>query len=383
MKKTGVRSESTITEGKGSGVRNKNSFSVPCLPVTVYCLLFTVFCLLILSGCTKEEKMYKESRILMDTFCSITIVASSRAEAKEATEAGFAEIKKLETLLNYFSPDSEISAVNRSAGIVPVRVSKETLEIVQKAVDVSNASGGAFDTSIAPLISLWKFSKSKAEQSIPSGNEIEGALKLVDFKKIKIDEIKSEIFLEDKGMELDLGGIAKGYAADKAVDAIKARGIKSALIAIAGDIRGFGLNSSGNAWKVGIQNPRPESDSEKPWEDIIASLGLENSAISTSGDYQRFFMNNGTRYHHILDSKTGFSAVSGLISSSVIAPEGYLADGLSTAVFVLGVEEGIKLLESKGFGGVLVDAGKKIHLTKGLRDKIVILNKAYQVSDNR
>jgi thiamine biosynthesis lipoprotein len=358
-------------------------FTSHVLRLTSYVLLSIVFCLLILSGCTKKEKMYKESRILMDTFCSITIVASSRAEAKEAIEAGFTEIKKLETLLNYFSPDSEISAVNRSAGIVPVRVSRETLEIVQKAVAVSNTSGGAFDTSIAPVISLWKFSKSTAEQSIPSENEIEGALKLVDFTKIKINESRSEIFLEDKGMELDLGGIAKGYAADKAADVIKARGIKSALVAIAGDIRGFGLNSSRNAWKVGIQNPRPESDSEKPWEDIIASLGLENSAISTSGDYQRFFMNNGTRYHHILDSKTGFSAVSGLISSSVIAPEGYYADGLSTAVFVLGIDEGIKLLESKGFGGVLVDAGKKIHLTKGLRDKIVISNKAYQLNDER
>lgn len=364
-------------------VRGKRS-EVSKRKLILVCNLVFIFILsLLLSGCTKKEKMYKESRILMDTFCSITIVASSREEAKKATEAGFAEIKKLETLLNYFSPDSEISAVNRAAGITPVRVSKETLEIVQKAVAVSNVSGGAFDTSIAPVISLWKFSKSTAEQSIPSENEIEGALKLVDFKKIKIDEIRSEIFLEDKGMELDLGGIAKGYAADKAVDAIKAMGIKSALVAIAGDIRGFGLNSSRNAWKVGIQNPRPESDSEKPWEDIIASLSLENSAISTSGDYQRFFMSNGTRYHHILDSKTGFPTVSGLISSSVIAPEGYLADGLSTAVFILGVEEGIKLLESKGFGGVLVDAGKKIHLTKGLRDKIVILNKAYQLNDER
>ncbi len=346
---------------------------------TFCCLLLTVYCLLLLFGCTRKEQMYKESRILMDTFCSITIVASSRADAKEATEAGFAEIKKLETLLNYFSPDSEISAVNREAGITPVRVSRETLEIVQKAVALSNASGGAFDASIAPVISLWKFSKRTAEQSIPSENEIKGALKLVDFKKIKIDEIKSEIFLEDKGMELDLGGIAKGYAADKAVDAIKARGIKSALVAIAGDIRGFGLNSSRNAWKVGIQNPRPESDSEKPWEDIIASLSLENSAISTSGDYQRFFMKNGNRYHHILDSKTGFSAVSGLTSSSVIAPEGYLADGFSTAVFVLGVEDGIRLLESKRFGGVLVDKDKNIHITKGMRDKIHILNNAYRL----
>ena len=134
MNKTEVR-------GQGSGVRN-----------TAYGMMAAVCCLLILSGCTDKEKMYKESRILMDTFCSITIVASSIAEAKEGIEAGFNEIKKLETLLNYFSPDSEITAVNRAAGITAVRVSKETLEIVQKAVDIARLSDGAFDPSIAPLI---------------------------------------------------------------------------------------------------------------------------------------------------------------------------------------------------------------------------------------
>lgn len=317
----------------------------------------------------------------MDTFCAITVVTSSRTEAEEAIDAGFAEIQKLETLLNYFSPDSEITALNRASGTKPVKVSNETLEIVQKAVAVSEMSGGAFDPSIAPLIRLWNFSKSKSEQAIPAPDEIRHALTLVDFTKISINEEKSEIFLEEQGMELDLGGIAKGYAADKAVHAIKAKGIESALVAIAGDIRGFGLNASRRPWRVGIQNPRPEADSEKPWEDVFASLGLDNSAISTSGDYQRFFMHNGIRYHHILDSKTGYSSVSGLISASVIAPEGYLADGLSTAVFVLGVDKGMKLLESKGFDAVLVDADRKIHITNNLRGKLDIMNSSYQLME--
>jgi thiamine biosynthesis lipoprotein len=322
--------------------------------------------------------MYKESRILMDTFCSITVVASSKAEAKEAIEAGFGEIQKLETLLNYFSPESELSAINNAAGASPVKVSKETIEILIKAMNIAEDTAGAFDPTIAPVIRLWKFSKVPSDSSLPSGQAVEKALKRVGYRKVAIERESSEVHLEEKGMEIDLGGIAKGYAADKAVLAIKSLGIKSALVAIAGDIRGFGVNISQQAWKVGIQNPRPESDSEKPWEDIFASIQLKDSAVSTSGDYQRFFIKNGKRYHHILDPGTGYSAESGLISSTVIAPEGYLTDGLSTAVFILGAEKGIQLLESKGLGGVLVDAEKKIHLTKNMRNNIEILDNAYQ-----
>jgi thiamine biosynthesis lipoprotein len=323
--------------------------------------------------------MYKESRILMDTFCSITVVASSKVEAKEAIEAGFGEIQKLETLLNYFSPESELSAINNAAGETSVKVSKETVEILIKTMNIAEDTAGAFDPTIAPVIRLWKFSKVPSDSSVPSGEAVGKALQSVGYRKIAIDRESSEVLLQEKGMEIDLGGIAKGYAADKAVLAIQSFGIKSALVAIAGDIRGFGVNTSQQAWKVGIQNPRPGSESDKPWEDIFASLRLENSAISTSGDYQRFFIKDGKRYHHILDPKTGFSADSDLISVSVLAPEGYLTDGLSTAVFILGAAKGIQLLESKGLGGVLVDAEKKIHVTKNMRDKIQILDNAYRV----
>jgi thiamine biosynthesis lipoprotein len=321
--------------------------------------------------------MYKESRILMDTFCTITVVSTSKEKAGEAVNTGFGEIKKLETLLNYFSDKSEISAVNKAAGLKPVKVSKETLEIVQEMIDIAKATDGAFDASIAPVIKLWKFSKSTSQHSIPPKDSIETALMLVGFKKIKIDTDESEIYLDEKGMELDLGGIAKGYAADKAVDAIKSRGIKAALVAIAGDIRGYGLNSSGRAWKVGIQNPRTDPDAERPWEDVFATVHLEDSAISTSGDYQRFFIKNVKRYHHILDPATGFPADSGLISVSVIAPEGYLSDSISTAVFILGAEKGLKLLESMGLDAIIVNDDKKIILTKNLQGKIDILNKEY------
>jgi thiamine biosynthesis lipoprotein len=324
--------------------------------------------------------MFKESRVLMDTFCTITVVSPSEEKAKEAIEAGFNEIKKLDKYLNNFSPDSEISAVSKSAGIKPVRVNKETLDLLEKTIGISDITNGAFDPTIAPVLKLWKFSGRPANPSIPSKDAIRNALKLVGHKKIKINSTTSEIYLEEKDMELDLGGIAKGYAADRAIDAIKIKGIKSALVAIAGDIRGYGLSTTGKAWKVGIQDPRPENpNSEKPWEDIFLTLYLKDSAISTAGDYQRFLIKNGRRYHHIIDPVTGYPSESGLISVSVVAPEGYIADGTDTAILILGAEKGMRLLNSKGLDGILVDSQKRVFITKNLKGRIEILNKGYEL----
>lgn len=323
--------------------------------------------------------MYKESRTLMDTYCTITVVSPSREKAAEAIERGFAEIKKLELLLNYFSDDSEISALNRAAGEEPVEVSAETLDMMQKTLKISEATGGAFDPTIAPIIKLWDFSKRREDSSLPDIKAVIKALKLVDHTKIEISG--TEILLTEEGMEVDLGGIAKGYAADKALEAITASGIDSALVAVAGDIRGSGISTSGKAWKVGIQDPRPDKVSERPWEDVFASIYLEDTAISTSGDYQRFFIKDGKRYHHILDTRTGFPADTDLVSASVIAPMGYIADGLSTAVFALGAVKGKRLLENIGIEGVLVRKDNKVFVTRDIRDRLEILNDKYILAE--
>jgi len=350
--------------------------------LAIYSLLLIAYCLSLLSGCTKQDQMYKESRVLMDTFCTITVVSPSKEKASAAIDAGYAEIGKLDNYLNNFSPDSAISAVSKSAGTGPVRVSGETLDLKKKTIGISADTGGVFDPAIAPVLKLWKFSGRPADPSLPSVAAIKDALKLVDYRKIKITGESSEIYLQDAGMELDLGGIAKGYAADRAVEAIKATGIKAALVAIAGDIRGYGLSTSGNAWKVGIQDPRPENvNSDKPWEDIFASVYLKDRAISTAGDYQRYFIKDGKRYHHIIDPATGYPSDSGLISVSVIAPEGYMADGIDTAILILGAEKGMKLLESKGLDGVLVTADKKVIVTKNMTGNIEILKNNYKIAE--
>ncbi|MBI4687415.1 MAG: FAD:protein FMN transferase [Nitrospirae bacterium] len=361
-----------------SGVRIKS----------VFCVLCSVFCALSLLGCYKKDSMYRESRMIMDTICTITVVSPSEREAKAVIDAGFEEISKIETLINYFSPESEIAAINKSAGIKAVKVSRETLDIIKRAVEIAEATNGAFDPAIGPLTRLWGFSAKTVDRDVPRDEDIKNILPLIDYKKIRINTEASEIFLEKKGMELELGGVAKGYAADKAMEAVKTKGAKAALIAIAGDIKGFGLKPDGKAWKVGIQNPRIDlrvkgqveaalredslrGSGVKEEEDILAALYLKDTAISTSGDYQRFFIKDGKRYHHIINPKTGYPA-SGVISVSVIAPEGYTTDGFSTGVFVLGAEEGISLLESLGIGGVIVDDNMEVILTKDLKGKINI-----------
>jgi thiamine biosynthesis lipoprotein len=325
--------------------------------------------------------MYKESRELMDTYCTITVVSPTKEKAQEAIEAGFGEIKKLEILLNYFSGDSEISAINKAAGSNAVKVSSETLDIMQKTLKISELTNGAFDPTIAPVISLWPFSNKTLNNPVPSREIVEKALALVNYKKITVNPETAEIHLNNRGMEIDLGGIAKGYAADRAVQAIKGTGVSAALVAVAGDIRGFGMSSAGNVWKVGIQNPRADEENPRPWEDVIATISLKDRAVSTSGDYQRFLIKEGKRYHHILDPRTGYPAENNIMSVSVIAPEGYVTDSLSTAIFVMGISKGMRLLDSMGVDGIIIDSDKKIHTTHNMKEILVILNDEYSLAE--
>ena len=318
----------------------------------------------------------------MYTTCTITVLSQSAVKAKEAIDAGFAEIKRLESLLNYYSTDSEITAINNNAGKSPVKVSKETLDIIKKALAIAEATGGAFNPAIGPLVKLWESARHEPEHPIPSGQIISETLKLVDYSRININEAHSEIFLMDEGMEIDLGGIAKGYAADKAIVTIRSAGVRSALVSIAGDIKAAGLKIDNKPWRVGVQDPRSKSSESQGKEyEIITTLTLSDKAVSTSGDYQRFFFKDGKRYHHIIDPRTGYPTASSLISVSVIASDGYLSDGLSTGIFILGPQRGIDLLESMHLGGIIIDKNKEVYITEKLRREINIINEEYQMAE--
>ncbi len=329
------------------------------------CFTLALLLIFLILGCdARKEKIYSKSMIAMDTIVLLKVVSDSPDKADQAMEKTFEEIKKLEA---YFDPklaDSDVSKINAKAGVTPVKVSPETVDMIIKAVYVSVRTNGAFDITIGPASRLWDFHK----KIKPNESVVRQELQLVDYKNIAIDTKNQTIYLKKKGMSIDAGGIAKGYAADRAVETLKNRGIKSGLVSIAGDIKAFGLKSDLKVWKIGIQNPRQKGKSDE----IIAAADLTDLAVSTAGDYQRYFMDGDKRYHHILDPKTGYP-VNDCMSVSVFAADGAMTDAFSTGIFVLGYEKGQRLLESLGFDAVIVDKEGKMFITPNLRGKIKIL----------
>ncbi|MBS1126153.1 MAG: hypothetical protein H6Q93_142 [Nitrospirae bacterium] len=328
-----------------------------------YLLPFLLLCMLLSSCSANRLSAYKKSKALLDTFVTITVVAASQDMADKAIEDAFNVIEKFGDLVNFYSDKSELSAINRNAGIREVRVSPETLDIIEKALFVSEKSGGAFDPTIGPEIKLWDFLKKVK----PSDAEIRKNLPLVNYKNIIIDRTKSTVFLSRRDMLLDLGGIAKGFAADLAVQSLKQKGISSGLVAVAGDIKAFGLKPDKKPWIVGIKNPRQKSNDDE----IIARVPLSDKAISTSGDYERYFIMDGKRFHHLLIPKSGYPANT-CQSVSVIADQGVMTDAFSTAFFVLGPERGLGLAKEMGMDVMIIDSKGALHTTPGLQGKLTI-----------
>ncbi|MBU4321231.1 MAG: FAD:protein FMN transferase [Thermodesulfovibrionales bacterium] len=312
----------------------------------------------------------------MDTLITISVVSGSGDKAEKAIDKAFGEIEKLDRLLNFFSDSSEVSEINRNAGLKAVAVSPETFAVLEKAVYASGKTDGAFDVTIGSVTTMWDFHK----RTKPEDKKIKERLPLVNYKNIILNKKSSSVYLKKKGMLIDLGGIAKGYAADKAVEALKREGIKSGLVSIAGDIKAFGLKPDSKPWKIGIRNPRaipPNPPLVKGGEggfsdEIMATIEMTDMAISTSGDYERYFIVDKKRYHHILNPKTGYPA-EGCRSVSIIAKDGAVTDPFSTGIFILGAEKGIKLLEEMGIDGIIVDKNGKIHTTPNLRGKLEII----------
>lgn len=335
--------------------------------IPLFQILVPAICLLLLISCSMgKDRIFRKSRFLMDTIVTITVVSDDKRMAEDSIDTAFREIELLGKLLNYFSEHSEVSAVNRNAGIRPASVSPETMELLERAATISEATGGAFDISIGPLISLYDFTR----QVRPPESLIRERLPLVNYADIILDTRDNTAFLKRKGMFIDTGGITKGYAADRAAALLQSRGIRAALIAVAGDIRGYGLKPDGKAWRVGIRDPRG-----KAADDIIASIEVRDSAISTSGDYERFFIDKGIRYHHLINPKTGHPARDA-ISVTVTGPLAVYTDSLSTAFFVTGKESGFRTAGSLGYDILFFDNNGTPHMTDGIRNKVEFIKRS-------
>ena len=291
-----------------------------------------------LSSCGRVRSV-NESSLLMGTVVEITVQHKDPAVAKKVIQHAFDEGRRIENLLSIYKKESEISMVNLKAGLEEVKVSGDSLYLIEKALYYSELSDGAFDITVGPLIELWGFGG--GEKRVPEKTQIEKALPLVNYRNVSINREKSTVKLEKPGMKIDLGGIAKGYAVDRMIGILKRDGIKEAIVNAGGDIYALGNPAGKSGWHIGIRNPRNDSDTIDAVIDVIK---VENKAIATSGDYEKFFFEGGKRYSHIIDPRTGVPA-SGVTSVTVTAETATEADALATTLFVLGEEEGKKLIK--------------------------------------
>lgn len=323
--------------------------------------LLVVLIMLLLAACGKQqERLLKVTRTSLHTITSMTVVTSNEQQAQQAIDAAYRELERLGQMLNFYADDSELASINKNAGIRPVKVSPETFDVIQKAVFASENTEGAFDATVGPLVKLWDFKKGV----IPDKDDIEELLDQVGYKNIVLDASAQTVYLKEEGAQIDLGGILKGYAADKASLVLQKNGLSSGIVTVGGEVRAFGNKPDGAPWIVGIQNPRQKG----PNDEVIATIALSNRSISTSGDYIKFFEKDGVRYHHILNPKTGYPAEQ-CGSVTVIANDGITADGFSK-IFVLGPEKGLKIAKKVGFDAIFIDCNGKISMSEGLQDRI-------------
>lgn len=278
-----------------------------------------------------SQQPYKRVMQLMGSTFEITVVDDDAIRANKHIDAAVAEIKRIERLISSWDMASQTSEINKNAGAKAVRVKKELFQLIERAKSISKLTDGAFDISYASMDRIWKFDESMGQ--MPSDKEIKLSVAKVGAKSIELDAKNNTVFLKKKGMKIGFGAIGKGYAADKAKTLLQERGVSAGIINASGDMNAWGSQPDGTPWRVAIRNPMNKNK-------VFALMPLQNKAVVTSGNYEKYVRFNGVRYAHIIDPRTGYPATE-LISVTVFAPKAEIADALATAVFVMGKEAGI------------------------------------------
>lgn len=325
--------------------------------------------MLFLFGCSAQplstESNQSSSRYInsMDTVMKITAYGRNREEALADAEA---EIIRLDELLSTENASSEIALINTGK---TVEMSKDTQELIKRAASLYQDTNGLFDISIYPLTHLWGFPTKNYH--VPSTEELQKVLSVVDFSKIQITDTSKRITLAS-GQAIDLGGIAKGYTSQKIMDIFQQHGITSGLVSLGGNIQCLGHKPDGSEWKIGIRDPLGNEG------DLCAVVHVADLAVITSGGYERFFEDEetGIVYRHILDPITGYPAENGLSSVTIVTPDGTLGDGLSTALYIMGLEEAVRFWRehSQEFDAILIDNAGKLYITEGIHNAVETSN---------
>ena len=297
---------------------------------------------------------FKADRAIMGTAIHVELWHTDKEVAEKNIQRVFDEMHRIDLLMSPYKKDSEVSLINKDATKHPVKISSELFNLIKKSLNISKLSNGAFDITFASVGYLYDYRK----RQNPTKEEINERLKSINYRNIKLDNIKQTIFITQANTRIDLGGIAKGHAVDNAIKLLQQHGIKQAMISAGGDTRIIG-DKKGRPWYVGIRHPRNKNES-------AVVLPLSQTAISTSGDYERYFIKDKVRHHHIINPSTGKSARK-LRSVSIIGVDSTTTDALSTTVFILGLSKGMKLVASlKDIEAIIIDNNGQMHYSTGL-----------------
>jgi thiamine biosynthesis lipoprotein len=339
---------------------------------TSFVRLFAAAGMLLTISCTQTSPASSRGRLVsrtgaaMGSELQLTVWTTDEAAADSAFEAVFQEFDRLEGLMSTWRETSDLQRLNAAAGRHPVQVDTEIRDVLRIARQVSEWTGGKFDVTFGVLSGLWKFDYQDRDSTIPDRNEVLRRLPFINYRDLKLDEPAGTAFLRRQGMRANLGGIGKGYAVDRVVDILRRRGFQNFMIQAGGDMYVAGHRDD-RPWRLGIRDPRGPADRS------FAALDLSDGTFSTSGDYERFFIKVGRRYHHILDPNTGEPA-QGCRSVTIVTDRAVIADGLSTGVFILGPEAGMALIERlPGVEGVIVSAKNEVLVSSGLKGRLIAI----------
>lgn len=300
---------------------------------------------------------HKRKLFMLGSPFEVTVVAKDTVKANEYIDMAIAESKRIENLISDWIPTTQISEINKNAGIKPIKVDTEVFELVERAIKISQITKGAFDISYASMDKIWKFDGSMT--TMPTEEAIKKSVEKIGYKNIILNAKERTIFLKLEGMKLGLGGIGQGYIADKIKNSLYLKGCISGIVNVSGDINAWGKQPDGKPWTIGIVNPMNKNK-------IFATFPIIDSAVETSGSYEKFVIFNGIKYTHIIDPRTGYPA-KGIVSVSVFAKQTEIADAMATGIFVLGVDVGLDLVNQiKGIECIIVDDTGKVHSSKGI-----------------
>ena len=305
--------------------------------------------------CPAGDGWVGDARPMMGTEVSVCLWHEDREAGLRLVEQVFSEAERIDRLMSTYKEDSRISEINRLAADRPVVAGDELFELIQRSLDISVLTRGAFDITYESVGQHYDFRKRQR----PDAETVEAEKKLINFRFVELDQAAGTVRFREQGVRINLGGIAKGYVVERGVSILRSRGVRHGIVTAGGDSRLLG-DRRGQPWMVGIRNPRRD-------DEVAISVSLENEAISTSGDYERYFMEGEVRYHHIIEPSTGEPA-GGVHSASVFGPDAVITDALSTSVFVMGVDQGLRLISTlPDYESIVIDDQGRIYYSDGLR----------------